>query len=224
MNGLKHGVKHIIDLSHALSSATPAFPGDPSLEIKILDSTEAQSVAGERHLNSSHLSMGLHCGTHMDAPFHFFGEGPTIDQVLLERCMGPALVIRLPSTEHGPTIDRKHLVRYETGLREATRVILNTGWHHRWGMDNYFSEHPVITGEAAQFLVDCGVQLIGVDTPSVDRAPYPAHLVFLGNGVLIVENLTNLDAINADTFELIATPLKIAGRDGSPVRAVAIMH
>ncbi len=223
MNSMTSRAKQFIDLSHALSSATPAFPGDPSLEIRVLDSTLTQSVAGERHLNSSHLSMGLHCGTHIDAPFHFFPEGPTIDQVLLGRCIGQTLLIALPTAEHGPTIDREHLVQYESGLRETTRVVLNTGWHHRWGMDNYFSEHTVITGEAAQFLVDCGVQLIGVDTPSVDRAPFPAHLVFLGNGVLIVENLTNLDAIGTERFELVATPLKIAGRDGSPVRAVAIV-
>ena len=223
MNSTTGRVRQIIDLSHSLSSATPAFPGDPSLEIRVLDSALTQSVAGERHLNSSHLSMGLHCGTHMDAPFHFFQDAATIDQVLLDRCVGPALLVRLPTAEHGSTIDREHLVQFESGLRETTRVVLNTGWHHRWGMDDYFSEHPVITGEAAQFLVDCGVLLIGVDTPSVDRAPFPAHLVFLGNVVLIVENLTNLDAISVDTFELIATPLKIAGRDGSPVRAVAIV-
>ncbi len=99
--------------------------------------------------------------------------------------------------------------------------MLNTGWHHRWGSADYFTAHPVITGEAAQFLVDCGVMLVGVDTPSVDRAPYPAHLVLLGNDVLIVENLTNLDAIDGDDFEFIALPLAVVGRDGSPVRAAA---
>ena len=64
--------------------------------------------------------------------------------------------------------------------------------------------------------------LIGVDTPSVDRPPFEAHLAILGAGALIVENLTNLDAIGPEVFQLIATPLKILGRDGSPVRAVAI--
>ena len=72
-------------------------------------------------------------------------------------------------------------------------------------------------------LLDCGVQLVGVDTPSVDRLPFEAHLALLGHGVLIVENLTNLDAIPADVFQLVALPLKILGRDGSPVRAVALV-
>lgn len=79
----------------------------------------------------------------------------------------------------------------------------------------------MITGAAARLLVDCGVRLVGVDTPSVDREPFAAHLALLGSDVVIVENLTNLEAIPRDEFELIATPLAVVGRDGSPVRAVA---
>ncbi len=213
----------IIDLSHPLSAATQAFPGDPPVAITIFDSTSTASTAGERHLNCSHLAMSLHCGTHMDAPFHFFGDGLTIDRVLLEHTMGPTVHLRLPWTTDGLTIEPRHLAAYESQLRSARRVVLNTAWHHRWGADNYFTEHPLITGAAGQLLVDWGVVLVGVDTPSVDRPPFEAHLALLGNGVLIVENLTNLDAIPGDLFELIATPLKIAGRDGSPVRALAIV-
>lgn len=215
--------QRVIDLSHPLSAATPAFPGDPWPEITVFDSTDRASTDGRRHMNCSHLAMSLHCGTHMDAPFHFFGDGHTIDQVALDRTMGAATVIRLPYEQFGPTIEPEHLSPYESQLRATRRVLLNTGWHHRWGQDNYFTEHPLITGPAAQLLVDYGVQLVGVDTPSVDRAPYPAHLVFLGNGLLIVENLTNLDAIHDDMVLFIATPLAIVGRDGSPVRALAIV-
>jgi arylformamidase len=218
-----HEPRRIIDLSHPLSPRTPAFPGDPALAIQIVDSAVTPSTAGERHLNCSHLSMSLHCGTHMDAPFHFFQDRATIDQVLLDRCIGPALLVRLPYDAHGLSIEPEHLTPYEARLRATRRVVLNTAWHHRWGADNYFSEHPLITGAAARFLVDCGVQLVGVDTPSVDRPPFEAHLALLGNDVLIVENLTNLDAISGDEFQFIATPLKIVGRDGSPVRAVAII-
>jgi arylformamidase len=216
------GTRQPIDLSHPLSADTPAFPGDPPPEIRVFDSTATPSTAGERHLNCSHLAMSLHCGTHMDAPFHFFGDGRTIDRVPLERCIGPALVVRLPFEKHGLTIDRQHLAAYEPQLRQTRRVLLNTSWHHRFRDDNYFTEHPVITGPAAQFLVDCGVVLVGVDTPSVDRPPFDAHLALLGNDVLIVENLTNLDAITADLIDLVALPLAISGRDGSPVRVIAL--
>ncbi len=213
--------RRVLDLSHPLSPATPAFPGDPALEIRVLDSTAAPRTAGERHLNCSHLSMSLHCGTHMDAPFHFFENGTTIDQIPLERTIGPALLIAVPWQVDGLLIEPRHLVPFEAELRATRRVVFNTSWHHRWGADDYFTAHPVITGGAAQWMIDHGVQLIGVDTPSVDRSPFDAHLAILGADALIVENLTNLDALPAGVFELIATPLRIVGRDGSPVRAVA---
>jgi arylformamidase len=215
--------RRIIDLSHPLSAETPAFPGDPPLEIRILDSTAQPSVSGERHLNCSHLSMSLHRGTHMDAPFHFFQNGETIDGVSLETCIGTAIVLRLPPETHRGVIDAKLLEPFRATLCTVPRVILNTAWHHRWRADDYFTAHPLITGDAARLLVDCGVRLIGVDTPSVDRPPFDAHLAFLGGGVLIVENLTNLDSVPSEQFELIVTPLAIAGRDGSPVRAVAVV-
>ncbi len=215
--------KRVIDLSHPLSAATPAFPGDPPPKIDVFDSTDAPSIAGERHMNCSHLAMSLHCGTHMDAPFHFIHDGVTIDRVPLARCMGPTALVRLPYTTAGLVIDVEQVRPHEAALRATGRVVFNTAWHHRWRKENYFAEHPVITGAAARWMLERGVLLFGVDTPSVDRAPYEAHLAILGSGALIVENLTNLDAIPGDTFHLIATPLAIQGRDGSPVRAVAVV-
>ncbi|HEX3724903.1 MAG TPA: cyclase family protein, partial [Pirellulales bacterium] len=206
-----------------LSPQTPAFPGDASLEITVVDSATKPSTSGERHLNSSRLSMSLHCGTHMDAPFHFFQQLATIDQVALERCIGPTALVRLATSVRAGSIERSHLEPYAALLRSTRRVVLDTGWHHRWGAEDYFTAHPVIVGEAARFLVECGVTLVGVDTPSVDRPPFDAHLELLGAGLLIVENLTNLQAIPGDVFDLVAVPLAIAGRDGSPVRALAIV-
>jgi kynurenine formamidase len=215
--------RRYIDLSHPLREDTPAFPGDPPPKITILDSTDTPSAAGERRLNSSHLALGVHCGTHMDAPFHFFGDSVTIDRVPINRCIGPTALVRLPFETYGLSIEPEHLLPHLQRIGEAGRVVINTGWHHRWGAENYFRDHPVITGAAARLLVGQAIFLIGVDTPSVDRPPFEAHLELLGAGVLIVENLTNLDAIEADEFELIATPLAIVGRDGSPVRAVAVV-
>jgi kynurenine formamidase len=165
----------------------------------------------------SYIGMSLHCGTHMDAPYHFFGEGRAIDHVPLEHCMGPALLVRTNTLD----IQRAHLEPREAEMRELRRVIFNTGWHRRWGEADYFGEHPVISEDAAQYLTECGVVLVGIDTPSVDRVPYATHLELLGKDVLIIENLTNLDRIAGDRFTLVAFPLKIAGRDGSPVRAIA---
>jgi kynurenine formamidase len=207
----------IVDLSYELESSTPVYPGDAGVEIKVLE-TAASKIPDRRALNNSRLSISIHTGTHMDAPFHFFDNGKTIDQVPLDRFCGPALCVDLGSEK---TIDAAKLKPFGERIRQYRKIILNTGWASHWKSPDYFTEHPCMTGDAAQFLVDSGVHLVGLDTPSVDLPPFPAHLVLLGNGVVIVENLKNLDAIPQEVFELIVLPLKIVGRDGSPVRAIA---
>jgi arylformamidase len=209
----------LIDLSHRLSSETPPFPGDGAVAIDVMD-VIPQSSDGRRHCNSSRLNTSLHCGTHMDAPFHFFNDGKTIDRVPLDLCVGPAALVRHAAWTAGASIERAHLEPQRALIERTRRVVLNTGWSRRFGRAGYFTDHPVISGACAQWLVDLGVVLVGVDFPSVDRPPHPAHDILLGNGLLIVENLTNLDAIETPSLWLCALPLAILGRDGSPVRAV----
>jgi kynurenine formamidase len=204
----------IVDISQPVSADTPAFPGDGPVRVTILE---------EGSVNLSRIELSVHTGTHMDAPFHFFTGAETIDQVRLERCMGLARLIDLRGLPPGATIRREHIETHRDTLRHVRAAVLHTGWSKQWGSPGYFSDHPCISSEAARFLVDCGVQVVGVDMPSVDREPYTAHRVLLGAGVLIVENLTNLDAIGADLFQLIVLPLKLVGCDGSPVRAVAVV-
>jgi kynurenine formamidase len=203
----------IVDLSQPVGAGTPVFPGDGPVRVTVLE---------QGSVNLSRIHLSVHTGTHMDAPFHFFSGAETIDRIPLERCVGPARRIDLRGIAAGAEIRREHLAtRPDTPLR-AHAAILHTGWSKQWGAPRYFTEHPCLGADAAQFLVDCGVQLVGVDMPSVDRAPYPAHQILLRAGVPIVENLTNLDAIGAGLFQIVVLPLKLAGRDGSPVRAVAI--
>ena len=212
----------IVDLSHALDEATPVFPGDGPLEIMVAERASDPPAGGRRSLNCSRLALSVHTGTHLDAPFHFFDAGQTVDRVPLEHCVGPALLADLSGVSAGEEIEARHLEPWRGWLRETGRVILHTGWWRQWGTPGYFTEHPRLSGAAAEYLVGCGVRLVGVDTPSVDRPPYPAHLALLGSGVLIVENLTNLSAVRGEIFQLVVLPLRIAGRDGSPVRAIAM--
>ncbi len=151
-----------------------------------------------------------------------FSDKPTIDQVPLDACVGPAILVSLPNHGSGSIIERETLECWADQLRRTPRLVLNTGWYNHWGSPDYFTDHPVMTGDAAEFLVDRGITLIGVDFPSIDRPPFPAHEMLLGNDVLILENLTNLDAVTGPVFQLSAIPLRIIGRDGSPVRAIAI--
>jgi kynurenine formamidase len=157
----------------------------------------------------------------MDAPSHLIPGAPTIDQIPLQQCSGPALLIRLPDKGCGGVIEVKDLENYASRLHSLRKVVLDTGWRRRWGQPDYFSEHPLISGRAAEFLVDCEVHLIGIDMPSVDRPPYEAHLELLGHNVLILENLSNLEQIRSEVFELIALPLRLKAREASPVRAIA---
>jgi len=205
-----------------LEPNTPVYPNYPPVAVELLEFTRYTVMDGRRSLNSSKIAMGMHCGTHMDAPFHFFDNGLTIDQVPLDACVGPALMIDVRNNIASGLIDVAHLKPHEAKIRELRRIVLHTGWTSKWGTPEFFTSHPMFTPEAAQFLIDCGLRLVGADFPSVDRPPFPIHLLFLGNGIIIVENLTNLTAIKKDVFDFITLPLKFTGRDGSPVRAIAL--
>ena len=208
----------LIDLSHPLTDDTPPFPGDPAVAIKVLQSTDQTGREERQSLNCAQITLPIHCATHIDAPFHFYADRATIDQIPLADCAGPAYKIDLCEC---PVIDEIDLAPHRDAIAGHPHLIINTGWYEQWRQPGFFSEHPVLTAAAAQLIVDCKVRLIGVDFPSVDRPPHPAHLVLLGHDVLIVENLTNLAAIGDNAFTFSAIPLAIAGRDGSPVRAFA---
>ncbi len=211
-----------IDLAYNLDPTTPVYPNYPLVAIQVLESTRYTRTDGRRSLNSSKITVGIHCGTHMDAPFHFFENEISIDQVPLEVCVGKALMIDVRSALSDGMIDVQHLKPHEAKIREIRRIVLRSGWSSKWGTLEFFTSHPMFTPEAAQFVVDCGVRLVAVDFPSVDRAPFPVHIAFLSKGIIIVENLTNLAAVKKDLFDLIVLPLKFTGRDGSPVRAIAL--
>jgi arylformamidase len=211
----------VIDLSHGLDPTTPVFPGYPPVEIRILESTRYSIPGGRRALNSSQLTVGIHTGTHMDAPFHFFEDGAPIDRIDLTHCVGEAQLLRIDTPANGE-IEHAQLTSYREPLARCGKVVLSTGWAKEWGRPEYFTQHPVITSDAADFLIECGVHLVGVDFPSVDRAPFLTHVALLSHNVLILENLTNLSEIRAQSFQLVAVPLKFTDRDGSPVRAIAL--
>ncbi len=212
----------IVDLSHALDPNTPVFADYPPVEIEVLESTGPPQPDGRRSLNSSRIAVGMHCGTHMDAPFHFFEDRCRIDRIPLDRFVGPSVLADVELSGGRGRIEPEHLTHLRDALQRTRKVVIKTGWYKRWGDPGYFTDFPVVSGSAAEFLVECGVHLFGIDTPSVDDPPFPAHLVLLGNDVVIVENLTNLDAVDGDLFQLVVLPLKITDREASPARAIAM--
>jgi kynurenine formamidase len=147
----------------------------------------------------------------------------TLDSLSIDTFCGPARVIPLP-TPAGGKIELASLVPYEPGLLDSDFVILNTGWHHRWGKADYYTHFPALSLASAQWLADLGLAGVGLDTPSADSATaevFAVHQALFSRGMVIIENLTNLDGV-PERISFSAYPLPIAGGDGSPVRAVAL--
>jgi kynurenine formamidase len=161
------------------------------------------------------LILNSHSGTHIDAPAHVVEGGTTVDQIELGVLIGPAQIVRL-SPESRSLIGPDDLPPIR-----APRVLLHTQWSdRRLGQSEYYEAHPILTPEAALRLVEQGVVLVGLDSPSPDYRPGETHRTLLSNGVVIVENLVNLGRAADDTVIAIL-PLVVDGSDACPVRAVA---
>jgi len=145
--------KRIIDLSFQLEPGTPVFPDYEPFQVSVLETTEDPPSKGRRSLNSSRIALGLDCGTHMDAPLHFIPGARTIEEMPLEQCAGPALLIRLPERARGGLIEPSALEPHSERLRQVRKVVLDTGWCKKWEQAGYFSEHPLIWEAAARFIV-----------------------------------------------------------------------
>ncbi len=220
----------IIDLSHALDPSTPPWPGNPAVAVQVVSKIPPHRGPRDRGSPGEAISCNTtafltcnHTGTHMDAPAHFYNGVPTIELVPLEKCIGPAALIDVRQVPPGGEITPAFLIPLEESIKATGKVVFWTGWSSRWGAQNYFDDYPVMSEASAVWLVDRGVHLVALDTPSPDRDPHPVHYVLLGANVVIVENLTGLERIGRDVFDLIVVPLPLRGLEASPVRAVAVM-
>lgn len=207
---------HIYDISLSISADLPVWPGDPAVDIERVSAIDSGDDA-----NVSRIDMGVHTGTHVDAPLHFLKDGGPVDQLDLKTLTGRAYVLDLPAVD---AIDARVLKTAEIPPR-TRRILFKTRNSEYWeGGDSQFQEDFVaITADGAKYLVERGVRLIGVDYLSV--APYaqsvPTHKILLAAGVVVVEGL-NLSNIEQGRYTLYCLPLKIAGSDGSPARAILI--
>jgi kynurenine formamidase len=179
-------------------------------------------------MNATTMQMVCHYGTHVDAPCHFIPGAPAFDQIPLERLYGPGVVWALPCTPGG-TITADQLAAATPRMEPGDIVLLDAGWAARFGRPDY-DDNPALDVGAAEWLVEHGAKLVGVDfaTPdlAVPRRPegfaWPVHHVLLGHGVLIAEHLTNVRALAGRRVEAMFLALAIAGSDGGPARVVAL--
>jgi arylformamidase len=190
----------LIDISREIVSGSPVFPGDPAIRIEPLSRISAGAAC-----NMLRLECSNHILTHLDAPLHFFAEGPALDDLPLHRFLGPALVIQSPSAEIAESLIPPSC--------DGLNLLFRTG-----SPDAHFSR------AAAERIVSSRANLAGIDSLSVDpvdSADFFVHRTLLGNGVLILEGL-DLSQAEPGPYTLVALPLKIARADGAPARAVLL--
>ncbi len=203
-----------VDLTHALDSGTPPYPGDPRPELRRI------RELGRDGFNAWSLCTGLHAGTHVDLPLHMLDDPRTAAGFAPERFCGRGVLLDVRGQSE---IGWK--ARYDTLVKTGDIVLLRTGSDALFlsDPDRYFGEHPVLAPQFADRLAACGVRMLGMDLPSPDRPPHALHKALLGAGILLLENLTGLDKIGRERgFFVLALPLKLAA-EASPVRAVAVL-
>jgi arylformamidase len=207
----------IFDISLTLSSSLPTWPGDPGLVLEQFESMDKGA-----HANVTSMSTSVHVGTHVDAPHHFLNDGRTVENLPLDVLTGQCYVVQLP--DGIDAITAEVLERTEISS-EMKRILFGTSNSHQWvkGTPTFQEDFVAITEDGAEWLVAKGVQLVGVDYLSV--APFGdsegTHKVLLNAGVVIVEGL-NLSNVVRGFYDLYCLPLKIAGADGAPARAILI--
>jgi arylformamidase len=199
----------LIDISQAVDARAGVFPGDTPFSFEWKWDQDRGSSC-----NVSAVTLSPHVGSHADAPLHFRSGAPSIGEVDLSAYVGPCQVVAGPASG---LIHRSHL--QELDIAGCERILFKT--HER--EDTAFPERFVaLSAEAADFLVQRGVRLVGLDTPSVDSASsksLEAHHTLGRGGVAILENL-QLAQVTPGRYELIALPLRWMGLDAAPVRAV----
>lgn len=203
-------MKQWIDISQPLTNDMACFPGDTPFTYSLTYTKEQSGSA-----NIGQMTASLHTGTHIDAPFHYDKEGKTIDQLDLDRYIGDATVI---DVSHTDKITAEVLRAFD--LKHVSRLLLRTSLPNN--PKRFPEQMPELDPDIAGFLQEKGVQLLGVDMPSVDAADskdLATHHALYSCGINILENLM-LDDVEEGIYELIALPLAIHGADGSPVRAV----
>ena len=213
----------VIDLTLTVSNKIPTFPGSPQPNFIPWENIK------EDGYNLELLFLSTHTGTHMDAPHHFLEKGAKIHEISLKKLVSEAVLIksRKKSNESITKTDIQKFEKKHGKIDGFSSVIFSTGWQRNLQKKYYFTESPGLAVSAAKYLASKKISLVGIDSPSIDVGTDPkfsVHQIFAKKGMLIVENLANLDKIKSPTFHLVVLPLKLKNATGSPVRAIAFVE
>lgn len=211
------GGAEVFDITVPLSPDLPVWPGDPDVAVEPLSQIDDGDAA-----NVSRLTLSSHSGTHVDAPRHFFANGMTLDEVALDRWLGPCFVLAV--SDDAQRIGPEHLDGRVPARTE--RLLLKTANSKLWraGKASFATEYVALSAEGAHWLIERGIKLVGIDYLSIEPfadAEHETHRALLGNDVLIIEAL-NLTGIEPGEYGLMCLPLPLAGGDGAPARVLLI--
>jgi len=212
---LHPAVSRIYDISVPIRSGGLVYPGNPEIDISL-----QQAVAKGASANVSTIRFGSHTGTHADAARHFFDDGQPVDKIPLERLIGPALLVSFGDKvlSVGATELREH------DLKGHKRILIRTRNSALLSQKEFVKDYTYLAPDGAQYLVDLGVELVGVDYLSIEQfhsGHHRTHRTLLAQAVVIVEGL-DLSAPPPGEYQFICLPLRIEGCDGAPARAVLI--
>lgn len=200
----------LIDLTHTFDDSMPGYPGDPASEISFLS-----SIAEEGYSIST-IATGMHTGTHIDGPLHVIEDGIPLSDMPPEKFIGRGVLI----DARGKEAITDDLLAGVT-LRKNDIVLVFTGCSDSFRDASYYRDYPKVTVGFADALVKAGVNMLGLDTPGPDGPPYAIHRRLLAAEVLIIENLTNLEALlDCPNFEVLALPAKFR-TEAAPARVIA---
>ncbi|HEX7915695.1 cyclase family protein [Rudaea sp.] len=216
-------LSRFVDLSHTIEHGLVTYKGLPAPIICDYLSREAsrERYAPGTEFQIGKIEMVTNTGTYLDCPFHRYADGKDLSQVAIDAMTDlDGIVVRTP---HTPT----QAIGLEVFRGKEVRgraVLVHTGWDVHWNTPQYYEGGPFLTAEAARYLRDCGVRLVGIDAHNIDNTrggERPVHTILLGAEILIVEHLCNLAALPDEGFAFSATPPKFRGAGTFPVRAMA---
>jgi len=213
----------ILDLTLTVSDKIPTFPGSPQPSFIPWENVK------EDGYNLELLFLSTHTGTHMDAPYHFLEKGAKIHEISLKKLVLETALIQCRKNG-GESITKTDIQKFEKKhgkIVSFSSVIFYTGWQRNLQKKYYFTKNPGLSVSAAKYLASKKISLVGIDSPSIDLgkdSKFPVHQIFAKKGMLIVENLANLEKIKSSKFHLVVLPLKLKNATGSPVRAIAFVE
>jgi kynurenine formamidase len=213
----------LIDLSHTIENGLVTYKGLPAPFIcDFLSREESKKFyATGTSFQIGKIEMVSNTGTYIDCPFHRFENGRDLNDTPLEHLAElKATVLHIPFLERLNI----HAEFFKDLDLKGKAILIHTGWDLYWNTENYYSNHPFLTEDAAVCLKEKGVQLVGIDSHNIDDTSgnsRPVHSILLGAGILIVEHLCNLSSIPDEDFIFSAIPPKFKGVGTFPVRAMA---